>query len=517
METKLLKADANPQGEIEKAVKQALALASDEPVIIDTLGRRLRVEWDADAPVTPLGQLVFFSQFLATSGLFTEFVETCPLRYTSPNAPSKQDVLGTATLAILAGHCRYAHIAALRCDGVNPAGLGMSRVCSEDSVRLAFLNTDPDACARWQQAALARIWEPALRQPWILDMDMTVKTLYGRQQEGAEISYNPHKPGRPSHALHTWFVRGLRLVLDVEVHPGKKHAPVHGTSRLWALWDSLPKECRPWLACGDTAFGQERLMCDCESRSQQFLFRLRQSPGVKRLINTVTGATTTKWTPTSRGWSATESELQLMGWTRKRRVVVLRRLKERPPELPNPCSPTLPWTEVMKDTPLYEYMVLVTNLTVDLVGIVDLYLQRADAENIYDELKNQWGWGGFMTWDMHRCQVMARLNAIVYNWWSLFVRCAEPKRPREAITSRPLLLSAVGRLSESGNQLKVVLTSTHEKARKVQEILTNLSQFLSGLINTAEQLTSRQRWERIWKRILEPFLVPPTALPAPSG
>jgi hypothetical protein len=29
-----------------------------------------------------------------------------------------------------------------------------------------------------------------------------VKTLYG-EQEGAEIGYNPHKPGRPSHAYHT--------------------------------------------------------------------------------------------------------------------------------------------------------------------------------------------------------------------------------------------------------------------------------------------------------------------------
>lgn len=510
---------AHPGGEIQKAVAHAVDLATNQPVVIDTLGRRLRVEWDSDAPVTPLGQLVFFSQFLATSGLFSEFVQTCPLLYTSPNAPAKQDVLGSATLAILAGHCRYAHIAALKSDRVNPAALGMSHVCSEDSVRLAFLRTDSEACARWQQATLARIWEPALRQPWILDMDMTVKTIYGHQ-EGAQISYNPHKPGRPSHALHTWFVRGLRLVLDVEVHPGKEHAASHGTSRLWALWDRLPKECRPWLACGDTSFGQEKLMSQCECRCQQYLFRLRQSPKVKRLIAMVTGATTTRWTPASHGWSATESELRLTGWTRKRRVIVLRRLKERPPEAPDPSVLALPWTEILKDTPQYDYLVLVTNLSIDLVGVVDLYRQRADAENIYDELKNQWGWGGFMTRDLHRCQVMARLNAIVYNWWSLFVRCAEPERPREAITSRPLLLSAVGRLSESANQLKVVLTSTHEEAGKVQRILTNLSQFLNGLAHTAEQLTSLQRWERIWQRILAPILARSTAaaaLPAPSG
>ena len=137
-------------------MSQALALAVNEAVVIDTLGRRLRVEWDREAPVTPMGQLVFFTQFLATAGLFSEFVQTCPLFYSSPNAPAKQDVLGTATLAILTGHCRYAHIAALKCDRVNPVGLGMSQVCSEDSVRLAFQHTDPTACAQWQQATLER-------------------------------------------------------------------------------------------------------------------------------------------------------------------------------------------------------------------------------------------------------------------------------------------------------------------------------------------------------------------------
>jgi len=66
---------------------------------VDVHGRRLCVEWDPHAPVTPLGQLIYFSQFLATAGLFTQWVADCRLRYSSPNAPSLTDVLGTQTLA----------------------------------------------------------------------------------------------------------------------------------------------------------------------------------------------------------------------------------------------------------------------------------------------------------------------------------------------------------------------------------------------------------------------------------
>ena len=511
---------AHLASEVQHAAGTVAARGNNPVTIVDTLGRRIRVEWDPAASVTPMGQLVYFAQFLATAGLFSAWVKHCPLHYISPNAPAKQDVLGTLALAILAGHHRYAHITAMRGDQVNPVGFGMSQICSEDSVRLAFKDVDPELCARWQQQALTQTWEPALKHPWILDMDMTVKPIFGHQA-GAEIGYNPHKPGRPSRTLHTWFVRGLRLVLDVEVRSGKQHAAKHGQSRLWALWESLAPECRPWLACGDAGYGQEALMAECESHGQNYLFRQRQTRKVQQLIQLLLMTTTTRWLKTSRGWEGAEGQLCLQGWSQRRRVVVLRRLRERadakPRVLPESTSPVLPWTEVIASLPEYEYLVLVTNLPTDLVGLTDLYLQRADAENGYDELKNQWGWGGFMTRDMHRCQVAARNVALVYNWWSLFVRCAEPKRPREAITSRPLLLCGVGRLSESGNQLKVQLTSMHEAARDVQKLLTGLSQFLSGLRNTAEQLNPGQCWERIWNRVLQPILSVKAALPSPSG
>lgn len=114
--------------------------------------------------------------------------------------------------------------------------------------------------------------------------------------------------------------------------------------------------------------------------------------------------------------------------------------------------------------PEYEYQMLVTNLTEELLSVSGLYAQRADAENVCDELKNQWGWGGFTTKNLRRCQMAARNVALIYNGWNLFVRCAEPERPREAVTSRPLLLCAVGRVIESGRQITLRLTSTHGEA-----------------------------------------------------
>jgi hypothetical protein len=36
--------------------------------------------------------------------------------------------------------------------------------------------------------------------------------------------------------------------------------------------------------------------------------------------------------------------------------------------------------------------------------------------------------------------------ALAYNWWGLFVRLAHPRARLEAITSRPFLLSGIGRM-----------------------------------------------------------------------
>ena len=91
---------------------------------LDTFGGTVHVEWDPDAAATPLGHLAFFAEYLKVSGRFDALLADCPLHYTSSNAPSKRDVLGTVLLSVLAGQWRYAHITALRGDGVNPALLG---------------------------------------------------------------------------------------------------------------------------------------------------------------------------------------------------------------------------------------------------------------------------------------------------------------------------------------------------------------------------------------------------------
>jgi hypothetical protein len=143
---------------------------------------------------------------------------------------------------------------------------------------------------------------------------------------------------------------------------------------------------------------------------------------------------------------------------------------------------------------LYEYAVLITNDQESIIALAQLYRERADCENVFDEIKNQWGWGGFMTQDLKRCRIIARLIARVYNWWNIFARLARPDQHMEAITSRPLLLNAVGRLVKTGRQKILHLTSTHAQADQIRLALNRIGQFFNDLSRTAEQLSVEARW-----------------------
>jgi hypothetical protein len=490
-------------------------------MVVDTPGGRIHVQWDHGASATPNAQLTFFAEFLATTGVYESWVSSCPLHCTSPNAPGKRDVLGTWLLAILAGHNRYAHITGLRNDAVSPQILGMNKIISEDALRRALSRMSTEQSSAWLVPQLIGSVQSALSTPWILDIDTTIKPLYGKQ-DGAQVSYNPHKPGRPSHALHTYWVGNLRLVLDVVVSPGKEHSAGIARPGLMGVLDKLEPQQRPALVRGDCGFGNEPFIAELEERGQPYLFKLRQTAGVKKLLSRQFART--DWStpgPSDQGWSFVEDTLKLSGWDKSRRVVILRRAVKT--DLALSRKTEVQQIELLmpdKDVQAWEYAVLVTSSACALEVFGQLYRDRADCENGFDELKNQWGWGGFTTQDIERCQASARAVALVYNWWSWYCRAAQPGARMEATTSRALLLAGVGRAVKHAGQTTLYLTPMHAAKDKLMALLANIRAALSHVRAVAEQLPHANRWTAfltyVVAKITRPLLpwLPPEQLMA---
>src|SRR3954462_334422 len=193
-------------------------------VVLDTFAGRVHVEWQPAAPVTALGQLPFFVEFLK----------------------HVRELGGSLSPALNQPECAEEARRAGNDGAVDP---GRSPLTSRRCAAMASTRAGWGWSERRRGApcldedAGAEVWlrrhldeTPLLGVPWILDVDPPVKPLFGHQ-EGA--GYNPHKPGRPSHTLHTYWVAGLRLVLDVEIKAGNEHASAHSAPALWGLLDRL--------------------------------------------------------------------------------------------------------------------------------------------------------------------------------------------------------------------------------------------------------------------------------------
>ena len=104
--------------------------------------------------------------------------------------------------------------------------------------------------------------------------------------------------------------------------------------------------------------------------------------------------------------------------------------------------------------------------------------------------------------------------ALIHNWWSLFVRLAHPEGRREAITSRPWLMTCVGRKTEHAGHTTVTLTGLHAHFAPARAALTRVSALLQGWVaETAKQLTQPSVWHRVCDH-LKRFLAGIGALPS---
>jgi len=290
--------------------------------------------------------------------------------------------------------------------------------------------------------------------------------------------------------------------------PGNEQSSRHSMPGLTRLLSNLSPENRPQFVRGDCDWGNDSVMTELEEVGEKYLFKVKKHKGVKELINKA--HCEGSWTLFKDNWEIKESHLEFGKSNCSRRVVLVRRLIQKETTLAiehgsKPRQLTIPNLELPADLKLFEYSVLITNLESDIISIAQHYRDRADSENLFDEMKNQWGWGGYTTKDIKTSKFMSRIIALIYNWWNLYVRLVTPDGYKEAITSRPLLMTGVGRLTESGRQRKMNITSQHGWGEKARKMLSNANRFLSSWKSIAPQLTEEICWQRIIDAIVAKF------------
>ena len=334
-------------------------------------------------PVTPFGGLVSLIEFFNVLKLGEVLGRLMPFTYTSPNAIAPEQTLLALVISIIAGARRLAHTDWLRADRALHAMLGIERFPGTDTVRnLLKRFTQPMIEAFWRplwQWLLLQGWAvPA--EGWSLDMDSTVFQRSGHQ-EGAERGYNPSRPGRHTHHPLLAALAEAPMILHGWLRSGKAGSARGVVPFLQEALALMPPAWKLRTVRADSGFFDQALLGFLEERSLPYIVVARMTRTLK-----AAAASIRDWTPLDAHYSTASLHLQLHGWSRQRRFVVIRELEREDKSAVG---------RRLIEVPGYTYRIFVTNRDEDPVSLWRDYNQRACVEQRIEELKNDLAADGF--------------------------------------------------------------------------------------------------------------------------
>ncbi|ARU54317.1 IS1380 family transposase [Oleiphilus messinensis] len=299
----------------------------------------------------------------------------------------------------------------------------------------------------WHRALKSGTWLPGtLYRGWI-DVDSTVKTVYG-QQEGAEKGYNPTKKGSNSYHPLVAFCSHTKEILQAWLRSGSTYTSNGIVGFMQQLSAQMPPRMR-LLFRGDSGFFVGELMDWLDQARHGYLIKVKLK-GLAALLDKQA------WqrVPGHTGWEQCDFFHQCGQWERARRFVAVRRKTAFITKGPQ---------QALLNEPVYDYFCYVTTERLSPWQAHTTYGKRATCETWLDEAKNQMGLAQIKSHDFMASSLIFQCAVLAYNtvrWMALLSDNDELKR-WEIQTIRTFLVRTAGQLLRGGNQLKVNVPSNH--------------------------------------------------------
>jgi len=407
--------------------------------ITPIFGGRKVVLVETSRAVTPFGGLAVFAEFLAKIGYRQVVTENMPFVLKSPNAIPPAETLTAFLISVAAGARRFAHTGLLRADKALHTIVGISRFPTDDTIRNLFKHFTMGNVYRF----FSPIWGwlitrlPEMASGHSLDLDSTVFERYGRQ-EGAKKGYNPRKPGRASHHPLLAVLAEAHFVLNGWLRSGNT-----GTGR--GVVEFL-KESLAMLGEGhkirvlraDSGFFAKELLEFLEERQLSYIVVARMTRWLKREASRVQ-----KWKELDENYSVGEFSLELFGWKKARRFVVIRELVREDRRATG---------RKLLDVPGYTFRMFVTNCPNSPEEIWRDYNNRADMENRIGELKYDLAADDFCMRQFFATEAAFMSVLLLFNLLSEFQRASGIKSYRRPHTLRSSLFLCGAVLGRSGHR-----------------------------------------------------------------
>ena len=275
-----------------------------------------------------------------------------------------------------------------------------------------------DRILRIQQTMRQRVWQAAHvnLKTITLDTDTTVHTLFGHQM-GGRRSYNPKNKGKKSYQPILTFMAETREYVAGELRNGDRPTGKQIARHLEGVFRALPEGVETIYARADSGFYCAEAVEAYKKAKAKFIISARKT---SRLIDELKAA---DWSgsPKTDADGQCEFRYRPEGWREEHRFLALRYEKKKDPSTADGKTEQYQ----LFDTPEYSYRVFVTNMMDGIALLTWFYNQRAGAENLIKEAKNDAGMADHPSgrWSMN-C-IYFQLAMLAYNlncWLMLFNR-----------------------------------------------------------------------------------------------
>jgi hypothetical protein len=269
---------------------------------------------------------------------------------------------------------------------------------------------------RWRTEMLSR---PKPLPSAILDLDTTVLTVYGCQEQSA-VGFNPKKRGRRSYMPLLCFEGQTGDVFCGSYHPGNTNPTSVIRVLLEGVFAGLPPHIGPVRVRADGAFFDHKIVEFIEGKRAFYVIVARLTSPVKNRLGGL------RYRRISAGVSAAEFQYCPQDWKRPRRFVVIRR--------PVPQEPSAQLHLFQMGG--YTYQGFVTNLGLKPLNLWRFYNRRATAELIIRELKDAYALGKIPTHNFAANELFFQVVLLAYNLLNWFKRLCAPARWQHATLQR---------------------------------------------------------------------------------
>jgi Transposase DDE domain group 1 len=369
--------------------------------------------------LTAYGGLLPVATMLEKLGFQQLVEETLTIRRQTRVMPVYRFVLGMV-LVLYVGFSRLNHLRFVEREPMLTGILKVLRVPPQCTFWrfLASLHLSvASQLLRVQQVLRQRVWQAAHvdLKTITLDTDTTVNTLFGHQMGGRK-GYNPKNKGKKSYQPILTFLAETREYIAGELRNGDRPTGAQIARHLENVFAALPEGVETMYARADSGFYCAEAVQAYEKAGVQFIISARKT---SRLIDELKAA---QWTgsPKTDGDGQCEFRYQPEGWGQAYRFVALRYEKKK-----EAAVAEKPQQYQLFDTPEYSYRVFVTNMSDGIAMLTWFYNQRAGAENLIKEAKNDAGMADHPSgrWAMN-C-IFFQFAMLAYNlncWLMLFNR-----------------------------------------------------------------------------------------------